>query len=115
MVTVFHGSDAETHDAFQAWRQAHPNGFHMTEKGEGIFVIHWTQDKRENASGRGCHHQGVSSIRYLEDKDSCYTATRKVCSDCLAELIGWTAARSATSRSCAHCDTAKFPFPKSSA
>lgn len=56
----------------------------MTEKGEGIFVIHWTQDKRENASGRGCHHQGVSSIRYLEDKDSCYTATRKVCSDCLA-------------------------------
>ncbi len=48
------------HDAFQAWRQAHPDGFHMTEKSRGEFVIHWTQDKRGNAQGHRCHHQGGS-------------------------------------------------------
>ena len=37
----------------------------------GQFTIHYTQDKRENATGRGCMHEGGSDTEYLEDKDSC--------------------------------------------
>jgi hypothetical protein len=94
MITIFHGSDAATHDAYQAWRQAHPNAFNMSEGAKGLFFIHWTQDKRENHQGRGCHHQGVSSMRYREDKGGCYTTARNVCSDSLEELRGWTAENS---------------------
>lgn len=32
MISVFHGPDAATHDAFQSWREAHSDGFDMTEK-----------------------------------------------------------------------------------
>jgi hypothetical protein len=103
--------DAAAHDAFHAWRRAHPNGFNMTEGSKGIFSIHWTQDKRENAEGRGCHHQGGSGNAYLEDKDGRYTAARKVCSDSLKELLAWAAEHATKTKSCAHCDTKRFSFP----
>ena len=77
MVSVFHGNDVENHQGFQAWRRANPDGFHMTEGAAGHFTIHYTQDKRENAAGRGCIHQGTSELEYLEDKGSCYTTARK--------------------------------------
>ena len=111
MITAFHGTNAETHDAFQAWRQANPDGFHMTEKAQRTFLIHWTHDKRENAQGRGCQHQGVSSIRYLEDKDSCYTTARKICSESFAELLEWASKNLSTTKACSHCATRRFPFP----
>src|SRR5262249_28534230 len=88
---VFHGDDEATHRKVQAWRKAHPDGFHMTEGGAGQFTVHYTQDKRENAAGRGCIHQGVSDIDYREDKGGCYTAARKVCSDNVAALVLWAA------------------------
>jgi len=114
MIAIFHGHDKKTHKAFQAWRSEHANGFHMTEGASGNFTIHWAQDKRENEAGRGCHHQGVSTNKYREDKDSCYTTARKVCSDDLAELLAWAASHNFKTKSCGHCDTKRFPFSKGS-
>jgi hypothetical protein len=111
MISVFHGNDAESHQRFQAWRKANVDGFHMTESVAGQFTIHYTQDKRENAAGRGCMHQGISDIEYLEDRDSCYTTARKVCSNSLAELVAWAAENGFTAKNCRHCDTKRFPFP----
>jgi hypothetical protein len=111
MISVFHGNDAQTHDAFQTWRRAHVDGFHMTESEPGRFIIHYTQDRRENPDGRGCIHQGGSDNDYREDKGSCYTVARKVCSDSLAELMGWVGEHGYTATSCKHCDTKRFPFP----
>jgi hypothetical protein len=56
-------------------------------------------------------HQGCSVIGYLEDKGSCYTRARKVCSNNLAELIAWAKENGSTMKSCKHCDTTGFPFP----
>ncbi len=111
MINVFHGADAETHQKFQAWRKVNVDGFHMTEGLAGQFTIHYTQDKRENAAGRGCMHQGTSDIGYLEDKDGCYTTARKVCSNSLATLIAWATEHGIITRHCKHCDTTRFPFP----
>jgi hypothetical protein len=111
MISVFHGNDEETHQRFQAWRKANIDGFHMTEGAAGQFTIHYTQDKRENAAGRGCMHQGVSDIEYREDKDSCYTRARKVCSINLAELTAWATEHGFYTKNCKHCDTTQFPFP----
>jgi hypothetical protein len=110
VISVFHGNDEETHRGFQAWRKANVDGFHMTESAPGQFTIHYTQDKRENAAGRGCMHQGGSDNDHLEDKDGCYTAARKVCSDSLAELIAWATERGFATKNCSHCDTKRFPF-----
>jgi len=110
MVSVFHGSDEETHQRFQAWRKAHVDGFHMTESGPRQFTIHYTQDKRENRVGRGCIHQGGGDNEYLVD-DGCYTRARKVCSDSLAELIAWATEHGFASKNCKDCDTERFPFP----
>ncbi|MHB1037307.1 MAG: hypothetical protein ACYC35_22135 [Pirellulales bacterium] len=112
MLRIFHGDDRETHDDFQAWRQANVDGFHMTEGPAGVFTIHYTQDKRENAKGRGCHHQGGSGNEYRADKIGCYTKARKVCCNSLAELIAWARDHGFTTKTCAHCDTKKFPFPR---
>ena len=111
MLSIFHGKDEKNHESFQLWRRDHPNGFHMTEGPKGTFTIHWAQDKRENQAGRGCHHQGVSIIKYLEDAGSCYTAARKVCSDDLRELVSWAEEQQYKVKRCQHCDTRKFPFP----
>jgi hypothetical protein len=72
MINIFHGTDQESHRAFQEWRKANVNGFHMTEKTAGQFVIHYAQDNRENSAGRGCIHQGGSGNEYRDDKDGCY-------------------------------------------
>lgn len=112
MVSEFHGADEASHEAFQAWRRANPDGFHMTEKGAGTFVVHYTQDKRENSSGRGCIHQGTSGVRYLEDKGGCYTMARKVCSRDLGSLLSWADQNGFVARRCKHCDTRRFPFDK---
>lgn len=114
MIAIFKGTDEKTHEAFQAWRRDHPDGFHMTEGSSGHFTVHWAQDKRENSAGRGCHHQNVSTIMHREDKDGCYTTAKKVCSDDLQELLAWAAARKYKTKSCGHCDTKKFPFPSAS-
>jgi len=111
MIFIFHGTDEETHKKFQAWRKANVDGFHMTEGPSGQFTIHYTQDKRENSEGRGCMHQGVSDNEYLEDKDSCYTKARKVCSNSLAELHAWAREHGFTTKNCKHCDSKRFPFP----
>lgn len=113
MIAIFHARDEKTHEAFQLWRRTHPNGFHMTEGASGSFTIHYAQDKRENGAGRGCHHQGLSTIRYREDKDGCYTTARKVCSDGLADLLAWAGENGFGTKGCGHCDTRKFPFPRS--
>jgi hypothetical protein len=110
MIEIFHGTNQESHDAFQAWRQAHPNGYNLTQKSQTSFVAHWSQDKRENSAGRGCIHQGGSVNGFLEDKGGCYTTARKVCSDSLAELLEWANRINATVKRCAHCDTRKFSF-----
>ncbi len=111
MIDIFHGNNSETHQRFQAWRKANVDGFHMTESAALQFTIHYAQDKRENAAGRGCNHQGGSDIEYLEDKDGCYTTARKVCSNSLAELIAWATDRSLDINNCKHCDTKIFTFP----
>ncbi|OYV66381.1 MAG: hypothetical protein B7Z74_11220 [Deltaproteobacteria bacterium 21-66-5] len=85
----FYGDDRKTHEAFQEWRRSNVDGFHMTEGAAGQFTIHYTQDQRENAARRGCSHQGGSDNEYLQDKDSCYTTAKKVCSNDLADLIAW--------------------------
>jgi hypothetical protein len=111
MISVFSGNDEESHQKFQAWRKANGDGFHMTESAPGQFTIHYTQDKRENAAGRGCIHQGGSDNEYLDDKDSCYTTAPKVCSSSLAELVAWATEHGAITKNCKHCDTKEFPFP----
>jgi hypothetical protein len=111
MIYIFHGNDEVTHNAFQAWRKLNVDGFHMTEKARGQFVIHYAQDKRENSKGRGCVHQGCSFIEYLEDKNACYTAAMKVCSNSFPALIAWASEKGVTTRNCKHCDTKRFPFP----
>jgi len=111
MISIFHGDDAETHGKFQAWRHANVDGFHMTERAAGQFMIHYAQDKRENSAGRGCSHQGVSDNEYRGDKEGCYTRARKVCSNSLPELVAWATENRFTTKNCAHCDTRRFPFP----
>jgi len=112
MISIFCGDDEASHNAFQAWRKANVDSFHMTQSASRQFTIHYTQDKRENPAGRGCTHQGGSGIAYLEDKNGCYTAAKKVCSSSLAELAAWAAEHGFTTRNCTHCDTKRFPFPK---
>lgn len=114
MIQIFHGNNAHTHDAYQAWRRCHPDGFNLTEKSKGKFVAHWTQDKRESPMGRGCHHQGSSGMLFLEDKGGCYTATRKVCSESLPELFEWARLEGVGLETCSHCHTSRFPFPRTS-
>jgi hypothetical protein len=111
MISVFHGDDAETHDAFQAWRKANVEGFFMTESAPGHFTIHYAQDKRENPAGRGCMHQGGSDNVYREDKGGCYTTARKVCSNSLAALLAWARENGYTLKTCKDRDTPRFPFP----
>ena len=111
MIQIFFGHDAVTHNAFQAWRRANPDGFHLSESAAGLFTAHYAQDRRENPTGRGCMHQGCSDNEHAEDKGGCYTTARKVCSDSLAELIAWAAERGYSATSCKHCDTSRFPFP----
>jgi hypothetical protein len=108
---IFHGDDEATHNAFQAWRQEHPDGFNLTEGPKNQFRMHWSQDKRENASGRGCMHQGGSGNGYRVDKGGCYTMAKKVCSDSATELRQWAQTNNGSVKSCAHCDTKRFPFP----
>lgn len=79
MIEIFHGNNEFTHNAFGAWRTAHPDGFNLTDKGNSLFSAHWVQDKRENNAGRGCIHQGTSNLPY--DRGSCLTTKMKVCSD----------------------------------
>jgi hypothetical protein len=111
MICIFHGNDKEIHNDFQAWRQANVDGFHMTEKAAGQFVIHYAQDKRENSEGRGCYHQGGSGNKFSEDKVSCYTKARKVCSNSFPALIAWAKEKGYSTRNCKHCDTKPFAFP----
>ena len=112
MINVFHGTDKKTHDAFQAWRRTHVDGFQMTERSAGVFTIHWAQDKRENDAGRGCAHQGGSSNGYRYDGNSCYTTARKVCSNSIAELRAWAEQHDYVTKSCSHCDKGVFRFPE---
>ena len=109
MISVFHGNDQKVHQKFQTWRKANVDGFHMTESAAGRFTIHYTQDTRENAEGRGCRHQGGSDNDYFED--GCYTTARKVCSTNLTELAAWATEHGFTTKNCKHCDTKRFPFP----
>ena len=111
MIEIFHGDNEQTHQAFQSWRQGHVDGFHMTEGASGVFTIHWTQDKRENLAGRGCHHQGESGNKYLEDKYGCYTTARKICSESYSDLLEWAKEHKARTKNCGHCDSKRFPFP----
>jgi hypothetical protein len=113
MVKIFHGNNEVAHKAFQTWRKANINGFHMTEGPKGIFTIHYTQDKRENFVGRGCMHQGGSGNQFLQDKGGCYTTARKVCSNSLQELLAWANTHGYITKNCKHCDTKNFPFPLS--
>ena len=111
MISIFHGSDEETHKNYQAWRKANVDGFPMSQSAAGQFTIHYTQDKRENSAGRGCMHNGVSDIGYLEDRDGCYTTARKVCSNSLTELKAWVTEHGFTTKNCKDCDSKRFPFP----
>lgn len=109
MVDEFDGDNEMMHDAFQAWRRAHPDGFHLTDKGNRIFSAHWTQDKRENGFGRGCAHQGTSDITYL---NCSLTKAKKVCSESFQELANWATSNDVTIKFCSHCSTERFPFPR---
>jgi len=111
MIVEFDGNNEMMHDAFQAWRRAHPDGFHLTDKGNHVFSAHWTQDKRENGFGRGCGHQGGSGNPYLHDTNSCYTKAKKVCSESFRELNDWAASEGVTIKSCSHCNNKRFLFP----
>src|ERR1044071_7359713 len=99
MIQTFHGDNEAAHMAFQAWRQANVDGFHLTEGPLGHFRMHWTQDKRENEAGRGCAHQGGSGNQY--GTDGSYTKARKVCSNSAVELRNWANRDGFTVKSCA--------------
>lgn len=109
MIKVFHGFDESTHDAFQAWRKANPDGFNLSEGAKGVFTAHWSQDSRENSFGRGCMHQGGADNSM--EQGACLTRAKKVCSDDINELIRWVQEANGTLKRCLHCDTRKFPFP----
>jgi hypothetical protein len=113
MVTIFHGTDKRTHDAYQTWRQDHPDGFVLSESSMGKFTLHWAQDAREHGAGRGCHHLGGSRNPFRGDKNGCYTTKRKVCSESPTELLYWAAENNYVVKNCLHCNTQKFPFPSS--
>lgn len=110
MISIFHGSDESTHEAFQAWRRLHPDGFNLTETSKSIFTAHWTEDRRENGKGRGCMHQGGSSNRFGEDGVTCMTTSKKVCSESYTELLEWAKEQSVYVKNCKHCDTKQFPL-----
>jgi 5-methylcytosine-specific restriction endonuclease McrA len=110
MIAEFDGNNEMMHDAFQAWRKAHPDGFHLTDKGSRVFSAHWAQDKRENGFGRGCWHQGTSDLPY--ETVSCSTTAKKVCSESFQELNDWAASKEVTIKICGHCNNKRFPFPK---
>ncbi len=110
MVIVFSGADAATHDAFQSWRRAHTNGFNLTESSRGVFTAHWAEDCRDHGAGRGCMHQGGSSLPYKADGVICLTNKTKVCADGLAELLDWASSQSARVKYCKHCDSGAHPI-----
>lgn len=51
-------------------------------------------------------------MKFRQDKGSCYTTARKVCSNDLGELLAWAANNGFSTKNCRHCDTKKFPFPQ---
>ncbi len=109
MIEIFHGTNAESHNAFQAWRRLHPDGFNLTKSKKGLFTAHWTQDLRDHGAQRGCNHKGGSENEF-EDGAHCYTSAKKVCSDSLQELLAWAQENSVLVKSCKHCDTRRNPF-----
>jgi hypothetical protein len=111
MIEIFHGTDEATHEAFQAWRRSHPDGFNLSEGRRGSFTAHWTEDSRDNGRGRGCMHQGGSSNRFNDAGVSCMTTAKKVCSESLAELLEWAACESVQVKYCKHCDSRAYPLP----
>jgi hypothetical protein len=40
MIEILQGTNAESHNAFQAWRRLHPDGFNLTESKKGLFTAH---------------------------------------------------------------------------
>ena len=110
MIEIFHGTNAESHNAFQAWRSSHPDGFNLTESKKNLFTAHWTQDLRDHGDRRGCNHQGGSENKF-DEGTNCYTSAKKVCSDSLQELLAWAQENSVRVKACKNCDTTRNPFP----
>jgi hypothetical protein len=110
MIQVFHGMDESTHEAFQAWRRANPDGFNLSQGRAGEFTAHWAMDRRDHGAGRGCMHQGGSDNRYADDGVTCLTRAKKVCSSSLSELLAWAETHAFRVRLCKHCDAGASPL-----
>lgn len=82
----------------------------MSESRKGVFTAHWTEDSRDNATGRGCMHQGGSANAYMHDGANCLTNKKKVCSESLLALLQWAKSKSIQVKYCKHCDSGTNPI-----
>ncbi len=93
MITEFSDKlQRDAHTRFQAWRREHPDGFFLTEKGKGSFVLHHVT----------CWHPGNDTWE-PEDAGQSLTKKRKICSTDDSGLDAWAAQQGFTVRDCQHC------------
>ena len=81
------------HQAFQEWRQEHPNGYYLTFATKKQATLHLAQ---------GCHHPGNVFWTYEETGHS-LTKKRKLCSDTEAVLLAAARSDGVEVSRCAHC------------
>lgn len=92
-VIEFHDTPNKSdHDAFQAWRSAHPDGFFLTFKTKVKANLHVST----------CHHPG-SADWSREETGHSLTTMRKACSTRARELRSWADAQGVQLHACLDC------------
>lgn len=101
MVTEFSDElQADAHSLFQDWRLENPEGFFLSQKGKGSYLLHHV----------GCHHVGNVFWDSADTKhQSSLTASRKICSSNPDELLVWVEDGSFTHGICRHCVDSSDP------
>src|SRR5665647_2985203 len=94
----------DAHALFQDWRVANPDGFFLTQKGKGNYLLH----------NVGCVHIGNpfwESADTIQSRGSLssLTASRKICSSDPNELLVWLKDGSFAHGICRHCVDSSDP------
>jgi hypothetical protein len=80
------------HSRFQAWRRENSDGFFLTEKSKGRFILHHVD----------CWHPGKNTWEPADAGQS-LTKKRKICSTEDSELDDWATQQGFSVRDCQHC------------
>ncbi len=92
-VEAFHDAgDVSDHEAFQAWRISHPDGFYLNLETRNKAKLH----------GCNCWHAGSANLSAAELGGS-LTLKKKVCSENPVTLLSWANDYHVSVTGCAHC------------